>query len=97
MANVLVTQPISEVTLLRGLAKLNQRGVALDQFRILLLNRGGWEKLRCVAAGKGTEQRGGLSGVQDGEIVQELHGVCARNPSDSRKAGLGLRREIRKQ
>ena len=50
-----------------------------------------------MAAGKGIEQRGGLNGVQRGEIIEKLHGVRARNPSDSREAGPGLRLEIREQ
>src|SRR5579863_6810404 len=97
MANVLVTQPISELTAACGVAELNQGGVGLTQFQTLVAIRGGREKLQGVPARKGIEQRGGLSGVQRGEIIEKLHGVRARNPSDSREAGLGLRLEIGEQ
>src|SRR3974377_1147823 len=50
-----------------------------------------------MAAGEGIEQCGGLSGVQRGEMIEKLHGVRARDPSDSREAGLGLRFEIGEQ
>jgi len=68
-----------------------------NRFRLALDPRGkpqGAEKLQCVGAGKSIEQRGGLGGFQRGEVIEKLDGVRARNSSDGREAGAGLRREI---